>query len=73
MNLVDFNNSLKDLEKSLHFENFEIEGINMWPVIRIQLGLSVLSKIDDNKENISSFWNRLKKKISVRLTYFLIK
>lgn len=65
MNLIDFNNSLKDLEKSLNFKNFEIEGINMWPVIRIQLGLSVLSKIDNNKENISSFWDRLKKKISV--------
>ena len=65
MNIKDFNKSLKYIEKSLNLKNFEIEGINMWPVIRFQLGLSVLSHIDNNKENISSFWDRVKKKVSV--------
>ena len=65
MNLNHYNKFLRKIESNVDKSKLNFNGINLWPIISIQLGMSVLSVIDGKNENMSSFRHRLIKKLQI--------
>ena len=63
MNLSHYYKFLRKIERNVDKSKLNVNGINLWPIISIQLGMSVLSVIDGKNENITSFRYRLIKKL----------
>jgi len=64
---IDVIKKLQLIENSMDLKTFHYKGVDLWPLLKYQLGTMYFDDLDSRKDKLLSYWNRVLAKVKLMI------